>query len=201
MHGLINRSIQIFVEDTYGPDLWHRIAADVALPPAGFEAMWQYADGATVDLLDRVVEVIGHPRDVLLEDLGVFLVSNPRTETVRRLLRFGGESYVDFLHSLDDLQDRARLAVPDLEMPRLHLSEHPGGHYTLDCAFPLPGFGLVLVGLLRAMADDYGALVTIHFDGVHGGTERIDIHLADSDFSEGREFDLAATSVAARAQA
>lgn len=35
MHGLINRSIQCFVQDTYGAELWADVAADAGLRPRG----------------------------------------------------------------------------------------------------------------------------------------------------------------------
>ena len=39
MHGLVNRSIQSFLQDTYGERLWARIADGLELEPSGFEAM------------------------------------------------------------------------------------------------------------------------------------------------------------------
>ncbi len=75
------------------------------------------------------------------------------------MLRFGGVTFVDFLHSLEDLPDRGRLALPDLDLPELHITDHGPDFFTLKCRAELTGAGHVMVGLLRAMADDYGALV------------------------------------------
>ena len=47
MHGLINRSFQCFLRDTYGVSLWATVAEAAGLPAEGFEAMMNYDDGLT----------------------------------------------------------------------------------------------------------------------------------------------------------
>jgi len=113
-------------------------------------------------------------------------------EGLRRLLRFGGGTYVEFLHSLDDLSDRVRLAVSDLALPALELRELSTTECQLLCDPGLPGYSSVMVGVLRAMADDYGALVILSHDGQHETAEVITVTLVESAFSEGRHFDLGA---------
>lgn len=107
-------------------------------------------------------------------------------------MRFGGVDYEDFLHSLDDLHGRARMAVPDLDLPRLELNDRGGGEFWLDCKGAPPGFGQVMMGLLRAMADDYGALVLLEHLGRKGRDERLSVRLLAARFSEGRDFSLTA---------
>lgn len=158
----------------------------------GFEAMFRYEDALTEAMLDAATAVLNKPRVMLLEDLGTYLVSHPNLEALRRLLRFGGETFVDFLHSLDELPDRARLAVPDLDLPELELLPVEEDSFRLICRGSKPGFGHVLVGLLRTLADDYGALVYLEHLGLRAGAEHIAISLLDSGFSSGRRFDLAA---------
>lgn len=154
--------------------------------------MFRYDDALTDSMLDAATVVLDKPRHVLLEDLGTYLVSHPNLESLRRLLRFGGETFVDFLHSLDELPDRARLAVPDLDLPELELLHVEDDVFQLNCLGSKPGFGHVLVGLLRTLADDYGALAYLEHTGEADGKEEISVSLLDSGFSAGRRFDLAA---------
>jgi len=42
MHGLVNRSVQCFLRDTYGTDLWVAVAAEAGVAPEGFEALMHY---------------------------------------------------------------------------------------------------------------------------------------------------------------
>lgn len=192
MHGLINRSIQCFLRDTYGAQLWQDIAARAGLGPDGFEAMLDYDPALTNAAVKAACEALKKPAEVLLEDLGTYLVSHSDISAPRRLLRFGGPTFEEFLHSLDELHDRARLAVPDLELPQLELRDHAGGAFTLLVRHPCPGFGHAVVGVLRAMADDYGALAMLEWQGRKDGVETIAIDLLVAGFAEGRDFALGA---------
>ncbi|MDP1667433.1 heme NO-binding domain-containing protein [Phaeovulum sp.] len=188
MHGLINRSIQRFLRDTYGPELWQTVAEAAAVPAAGFEAMLQYDDALTAAMLRVAADRLGKPQEALLEDLGTYLVT---LEPLRRLLRFGGVDYADFLMSLEELPARGRMALPELDLPQLALAAAAEGRLVLMVRAGVPGWGLVLSGLLRAMADDYGALALIELGAAADGQDRISVDLLDSRFASGRRFELA----------
>jgi heme-NO-binding protein len=194
MHGLINRALQTFVCQTYGTERWHRITEAADLGFTEFEAMLFYERGLTLRVLEALCVDLGRPQAEVLEDLGTYLVSNPSVEALRRLLRFGGVTYVEFLHSLDDLPDRARLAVEDLHLPTLELREEVPGQFTLSCGPGVPGFGRVMMGVLRTMADDYGALVFLEHEGRRDKVEVISITLIETAFAAGRSFELGVRS-------
>ena len=192
MHGLVNRALQCFLRDSFGATVWEDVSRTAAAPPGGFESMLHYDDALTLRLLAAAATRLERTEEALLEDLGTYLVSHPRREGLRRLLRFGGVELVDFLHSLDDLPGRCRLAVPDLDMPHLELDENGEGRWVLMVRGPWPQFGPVMMGVLRAMADDYGALVLLEMmPPTPDGAARIAIELFDPRFTEGRPFDLA----------
>lgn len=191
MHGLINRSIQSFLRETYGTALWAEVAGAVGLAGAGFEAMLHYDDALTDRVLDVAAQRLGKPRLALMEDLGAFLVT---LEPLRRLLRFGGVDYTDFLMSLDELQGRGLMALPDLDLPELMFEMQSNGHFMLLLGPAKPGWGAVFAGVLRAMADDYGALATIETGPATDGRERLLVELHDARFAVGRRFDLAQSS-------
>jgi hypothetical protein len=190
MHGLVNRSMEVFLRHTYGGAVWTDIAREAQLGFDSFESMLTYDDALTERVIRAASRQLRRPRDAFLEDLGTFLVSHPTLERLRRLLRFGGVDFVEFLHSLDDLQGRGQLALPDLDLPRLELSALACDRYTLTCTSPLRGSGHVIVGLLRAMADDYGALVLLEHKGATPRGEVVDIDLLEPRFAAGRRFDL-----------
>lgn len=205
MHGLINKAFQSFLTDTFGTSVWHAVLHraglwdDVGIE--GFDPLHRYDPAVAQAMLAAASAELGRPSGQLLEDLGTWLVSNPRTEALRRLLRFGGLSYADFLGSLDDLHGRARLAVPDLDLPELSIRAHGGGRFDLICRACPQGFGYAMLGLLRSLADDYGALAVIELeagptDGAcdlrRRGDERLRIEVHDPAFHSGRRFDLSA---------
>lgn len=195
MHGLVNRAIQCFVRDTYGNEVWLDVARAIDLEGATFEAMLFYDDAVTDQVLNRIVRHLSKPRDEVLEDIGTYLVSHPKVEALRRLLRFGGVDFMDFLHSLDDLPDRARMAVSDLELPQLELTASDASRMHLSVRSSHDGFGHVMLGVLRTMADDYGALVFLDLRHQGPGEDVIDIALVEAAFAEGRSFTLSAGKV------
>ncbi|WP_166416645.1 heme NO-binding domain-containing protein [Cochlodiniinecator piscidefendens] len=194
MHGLINRSIQCFITDTYGAELWEKITKDAGFEQSSFEAMLSYPDKDTFTLLDASALNLRKERSDVLEDLGTYLVSHKTTSAVRRLLRFSGVDFTDFLHSLDDLPDWVELAVPDLVIPSLELKNHGPGRFSLYCGWKYEGGGHVMVGVLRGMADEYGALVFLEHQGTQQGREIIGIDVAEASFAEGRDFSLSERS-------
>ncbi|MEM6729239.1 MAG: heme NO-binding domain-containing protein [Pseudomonadota bacterium] len=190
MHGLINRALQCFLRDTYGEELWNRVMERADLGFTCFEAMLHYDEEITGQVLDLAAQQLSKAREDLLEDLGNYLVSHENTEALRRLLRFGGVDFLEFLHSLDDLPGRARLAVPDLVLPSLELTEIGAQEFKLICGNDIPGFGHVMMGVLRAMADDYGALAFLELDGSAASHADVAITLFDERHQEARAFDL-----------
>ena len=189
MHGLVNKAIQAFVIGAHGPDAWDAVATQAGVTPDGIEAFAQYDNALTERLLSAAMAHLNTSRDAILEDTGAFLVSGPSSEALRRLLRFGGQDFRDFLFSLDDLRDRARLAVDDLDLPVLHLHSAGPNSFVLDCGWTIPGCAALVVGVLRAMADDYGVLAMMDFSDTR--PDAIEITLFDDAHSAGREFELA----------
>jgi hypothetical protein len=192
MHGLINRAIQCFVRDTYGNEIWLDVARRASLADTTFEAMLVYDDAITGQVLQELAQILNKAQPEVLEDLGTYLVSHPNVEALRRLLRFGGVSFMEFLHSLDDLPDRARMAVSDLDLPQLELIEKDPSDMHLHVRSEHQGFGAVMLGVLRTMADDYGALVLLDLRPIAPGHDIIDISLVETAFAEGRSFTLSA---------
>lgn len=194
MHGLINCAIQRFVCDSYGEATWHATAKRAGLGFTTFEAMWTYDDAITPRVLAAACDVLDRPYDELMEDIGTYLVSHANVESLRRLLRFGGVTFTEFLHSLEDLPDRTRLAVAGLELPRIELREEGAGHYSLCCQSELDGWGHFFMGVLRAMADDYGTLAFLEHQGKTDAGDIVDIRLLETEFAEGKGFELGVRS-------
>ena len=186
MHGLINKAIQAFLTQTYGDAFWQRVAADADIGLTEFEAMLTYDPALTDRVLDAACRALDRDRGGMMEDLGTFLVTSPSLPGIRRLLRFCGVTFEDFVHSLDDLPDRVQLAVSDLHLPRIEVTDAADQSWRVLCAPGLPGYGHVILGLLRAMADDYGALALLDLeeDGA------ITVDLIDSGYADGRSFRL-----------
>lgn len=195
MHGLVNTLLQNFVVDVYGEEVWRDVVGMAGLDFDRFEAMLLYHDDITHSTIAAASARLGKSRDDLLEDTGIYLVSHPNMSRIRRLLRFGGSDFVEFLETLDDLPERMRLAVPDLEMPRLRLSDQGRGKYWLRCGRKPEGTAQIILGALRAIADDYGALafvdqIAIPEDLRASDDLLIEVTVLSTSFATGRAFEL-----------
>ena len=194
MLGVVNKVIEAFVCQRYGDGLWADLLIDVSLPGYEFEAMLTYDDGITYDLIDRLAKRQSKMHQDVLEDIGGYLVAEDSQASIRRLLRFGGATFEDFLLSLDDLNDRVALALDILEMPTIRVVPLSAEKVHIHVDPKWHGFSDVLVGLLRALADDYRALVFM--DRLSGAetTECIEVILIDHHHSAGTRFELGATT-------
>jgi hypothetical protein len=186
MDALLLRSLQTYVLETFGSARWQHICTLAGQASLTFEPMLQYESGLADRVADFAAKVLERPVEAIWEDVGIYLVANPEREGVRRLLRFGGVSFDDFLHSLEELPGRAWLALPDLEMPEFQLFEVGHDRYELHCRSHLRAVQRVLTGVLTAMADDYGALCLI--DAEAEGC--ITISMLDSRHATAKNFEL-----------
>ena len=187
MDALLLRSLQGYVRDTFGQPVWLAICQRAKLKFDTFEPMLRYEPGMADRVADCAAHELGRSVETVWEDMGTYLVTNPGHEGVRRLLRFGGQGFVDFLHSLEEAPGRARLALPGLDLPELWLTEPERDHFQVACASRIKGVQRVLVGMLTAMADDYGALCLIAAEE----NDRISVQVLDRAHASGRRFDLA----------
>jgi hypothetical protein len=187
MDALLLRSLQSYVIDTFGAARWQMVCRGADLSVQAFEPMLRYEPGTADRIASVAAEVLGRPVEAVWEDVGIHLVTNPDREGIRRLLRFGGVTFGDFLHSLEELPGRARLAMPDLDLPEVTLDEIGEDRFELRCQSHLRATQRVLAGLLTAMADDYGALCLIEA----GAEDCTTIAVLDRRHAAGRRFDLA----------
>lgn len=191
MDALLLRSLQNYVLGTFGVTKWQEVCTTADQPSQTYEPMLRYEPGLSDRVADIVAWVLGRPVEAIWEDVGTYLVTNPDREGIRRLLRFGGVSFSDFLHSLEELPARAKLALPELDPPEVILDEVGPDRFELRCRSHLRGIQHVLMGVVTAMADDYGALCLIDT----GADDCITIAVLDSRHARAKAFELALPEV------
>ncbi|TDT76936.1 heme-NO-binding protein [Litoreibacter halocynthiae] len=195
MYGLVHRALQCFSQDTYGDVVWNKVVAEAGVQVHEYEAMLFYPDHHLDDVLLALSNHLDKTPAQVSEDVGAYLVTHQRMEAVRRLLRFGGATFEEFVLSLDELHDRVKLALPELDLPELEVEAHSGSSFSVLVKSEHHRFGAVLLGILRAMADDFGTLVMLDLGRSTQGSddvERATIELFETDFATGRGFGLVA---------
>lgn len=195
MHGMINRALQGFIVENFGQGTWIEVRTLADLRFDEFEAMLTYRNKLTVACFKALAQVTQQDEAAILDDLGTFLITHEGLDPLRRLLRFGGATFTDFILSLDELADRGRMAIPDIELPEITVAQAHSNAFELRVSWKLPGVGPILLGVLRAMADDYGALAFLDLEERAGADDLIRIVIHDTHHAEGRHFVLAEAAV------
>ena len=199
MHGVVGKALWSFARDTLGADGWARLAAEADAPPEGYVSVRRYDEAGVRRLADALAARMGTSREDMLVDAGVYLVAHPSAEPLRRLMRFTGADFDGFVHALEDLPARGRLALPGVNLPAIEVRARAAGperrSYAVTCRSNHAGAGHLLLGVLRSMADDYGALATIWHEGGHIerglSVERLTVEILLESYTGGRGFDLA----------
>ncbi|MBK4215516.1 heme NO-binding protein [Paracoccus caeni] len=184
MHRLIDRAIEEFLRDTYGDALLGAVQQMMGRA-ADLPAEEGLHDNSRIHVAARR---LAKPADELFEDLGAWLA---RQEAIRRLLRFSGREFAEFVIRLDELPGRAHMILPDICMPAITVTECSLGDLRVILPERETGWTALLAGMLRVMADDYGALGLISVEG-----SQIGVLIPDAEFAQGRDFQLGAAFAA-----
>lgn len=183
MLGLINRAIEIFLRETYGENFWREVARKSDVDPRGFNSLKDYPDRVTAKMLRISAVKLGNTPADILEDTGSWIV---RLEAIRRLLRFSGSNFSEFILSLEDLPGRARMALPGLHFPLISVTKKATNEFLIFGQNWSDGFQWVLAGALRGMTDDYGVLALIE-----AGLDGVEMKIIEQDFAESKPFQFA----------
>lgn len=190
MLGVVNKAVEEFVITVHGGAVWQEVLRDIGTPGFRFEPMLMYEDEKSYALIRALSKRLSKPQQDILDDIGTYLVTPPNGGALRRLLRFSGSSFDDFLFSLDDLNDRVDLALPDLQLPQIMVIPQTIDRVHVRVSQTWSGFAYVLQGLLSAMADDYGTLVFLDVRRDITDSACIEVILIENNFSAGINFDM-----------
>ncbi|WP_282602763.1 heme NO-binding domain-containing protein [Paracoccus sp. PARArs4] len=178
MDTLINRTVEEFLRATYGEGLVGTITDELATTEENDPVPGRVHG---MRMLDRAAFRLVKPTVEMLEDLGAWMT---RIEAIRRLLRFSGRDFTDFLLRLEEMPGRAHLVLPNLHLPAIQV-EAVGHSIFLTMSPPDAAWRHLLIGIVRGMADDYGALCLI---STEGALIRVDVW--DTSFAQARDFSL-----------
>ena len=178
MDTLINRTVEEFLRLNYGESLVESTTDELStLIDTDGRRGRVYA----LRMLEQAAFRLSKPTQEMLEDLGGWFT---RIEAIRRLLRFSGRDFSDFVLRLDEMPSRAHLILPNLQLPAIEVTQR-GQSLLVRMTPPDSVWRHILVGTIRGMADDYGALCLIS-----GEAETIHVNIWDISFTEGRAFFL-----------
>lgn len=203
MQSLLSKALEAFLRDRHGDAVLDAVLREADLEGIQLELFQRQPPETILRFHRAATTLLGISHNNLMEDLGTWVCVHPPLEPVRRLFRFSGETFEEMLFSLDAVPARIELAMPGLILPELALEELGDGRFSVRCYDEMPGLGSFLLGVLRAMADDYGTLAFLELlentgspgdltgESVgKGSVDEILIQLLDDSFAAPRAFDL-----------
>jgi len=157
MYGLVNQAVREMVITHYGEAKWEAIRERAGSDDV-FVAMDQYPDQVTLDLVAGACEELGARPEQVLEAFGEYWVGFTG-RAYGALFDGAGESFVDFVKSLNDLHTRVGQMMPDLTPPSFVVTDQQPGSFVLRYYSSRAGLHPMLHGLLRGLGSRFGCEV------------------------------------------
>lgn len=161
MYGLVNRGIKDFAMDAGGADLWEAIRVRANCEDDEFLSMQAYEDQLSMDLVAAASEELGIAADELLRKFGRFWVLFTGKEGYGPLMDMSGNTFSEFVESLDSMHARIKTSMPELQPPQFSCTRR--SETELDVTYLSDRVGLVpmVEGLFMGLADKFGETVSL----------------------------------------
>ncbi|MEO0912485.1 MAG: heme NO-binding domain-containing protein [Pseudomonadota bacterium] len=164
MYGLVNQGIREFVTRNFGIKDWEDVCRRAGLTERDFEGMLTYPDNVTYDLVGAISDKYAMSSAEVLHVFGDFWVDFSKNTEIGALLRFGGETLIDRLDTLNEMHARVKMGMPHLSPPVFEFEEEAPGVYKLHYASEREGLEYMVIGLVEGLGRETGQPVTITQD-------------------------------------
>lgn len=175
MLGLINRGLRAFVIKFHGRSHWQELVATQPEVPSDFEVLMDYPLSMTELLISEISELRGTSQRDVMEDLGTFALTSFWDARLRDLLLSCGRDFDQFMQNLTDLLIGFSRVEQSCDIERIEVIEKIESHYEVRFRGSTGMASYLVLGLFRALADQYGALVTCSHRNVLSDGEPFDV--------------------------
>lgn len=152
MYGMVNDAVRTFIVENHGEDVWLRICEDAGVTTREFEQLLTYNDDITYRLVGSISKHLGMDAADVLKHFGQYWPEYARDTSVGKMIRFGGDSFIETLQSLDEMHERVKIAMPEIRPPSFELETVGEDSYRLHYYSDRDGLGPMVIGLLYGLA-------------------------------------------------
>jgi hypothetical protein len=157
------------VVGAHGEDTWRQICAEAGVSDTEFNAMHQYADAVTYNLVGAASNVLGAPAETLLEQFGEYWTDFAQNTDFARLIKFGGRSLVDFAQNLDTMHAKIKVSLPELTPPSFRCTDITDRGFRLHYYSPRAGLAPLVIGMFKGIAKLYATPIQMRHDRTRDG--------------------------------
>jgi hypothetical protein len=164
MYGMINQAVRELVVSNHGEPTWQKICAEAGLSETEFNSMRHYDDSVTYGLVGAASKVLNTPAAQLLEAFGEFWTDFARNTDFARLMKFGGNSLLEFAQNLDQMHAKIKFSLPQLVPPSFRCTDITDKGFRLHYYSTRPGLVPLVIGMFKGMARIYRQRIDIKVD-------------------------------------
>lgn len=121
MYGWINGTLEEWVKQYYGKDIWDEVVASsqVEVPPEGFFRNVHYSDNGLYQLIRAVSVVLNLECEELIFNVGRHFIHYLENHGYSRTLRCQGSNFREWLHNINEPHRILRYRFPNAMFPNL----------------------------------------------------------------------------------
>ena len=163
MYGLINQAIQDLVIQNYGKETWSLIKSDAHVKVPFFQALVNYDDQVTYDLIKSTSLILEMPQKEVLEAFGYFWITFTAQKGYEGFLFSGSASLRDFIMHLNELHEKIEDLFPHYTAPGFRYEDIQEKSLTLIYESRRSDLEYMLLGLLKGLGTKFKENIEIEF--------------------------------------
>jgi len=155
MYGLLNQALKEVVLSQAGEREWSDICAVVGVSAEDFEFLVPYDDSVTYRLVEATSDMLGVPRNEILQMLGRHWVTFTAQQGYGEMMTLFGRDLRTCLQNLNRMHGHMGAMMPDLHPPRFIVDDRGSDRLTLHYHSNREGLAPVVTGILEGLAEKF----------------------------------------------
>ncbi|KAI3378926.1 hypothetical protein SNEBB_010580 [Seison nebaliae] len=156
MYGLLLESVQFFIKDTYGEDVWDELMDACNIDQRHFITHQIYSDSIIVKIAQALAEITEtESLDDILMMFGKCFVQYFSHFGFDKLIRIAGRDFSDLLHSIDEIHYTMKYTFPRMQSPLFYIENETDKSIDLVYQSQRRGFAGYIQGQLLALSKTF----------------------------------------------
>lgn len=149
MYGLLLESVENYIKEKYGEDVWEKIRKMSHVETMAFSTHKRYSENIIPDIARACSIVLDLPEEEIMDSFGVSFVTFVGQYGYDKILSVLGRNMRDFLNGLDNLHEYLRFSYPKLRPPSFFCTNESTSGLTLHYRSKRKGFVHYVKGQIR----------------------------------------------------
>ncbi|XP_017856650.1 PREDICTED: soluble guanylate cyclase 89Da [Drosophila arizonae] len=158
MYGMLYESVQHYVQEEYGMDVWKKVCRIVDCKHNSFKTHQIYPDKLMPDIAAALSACTGESFDFCMNFFGKCFVRFFSNFGYDKMIRSTGRYFCDFLQSIDNIHLIMRFTYPKMKSPSMQLTSMDEGGAVILYRSGRTGMSKYLIGQMTEVAREFYGL-------------------------------------------